>query len=205
MSDKPIICSGPEVRALIDGRKTQRREPLLNQKVWDRVGDGILRMYPRQECGVPYAIGDRIWVREKWARHQASESKIHERGDGHRWGSPIYRATFGAMLAPVSEGFTRWRSPVCMPRWASRLTITITGVRVRRVQDIGEGDAKAEGAKAILVPPDGGSHPHIEGYIDLWNSSINAKRGYGWHTDPRVVALTFDVKKGTIDADRIRV
>jgi hypothetical protein len=87
-------------------------------------------------------------------------------------------------------------SPKSMPRWASRLTLTVTDVRVQRLQDISEEDAIAEGASPVLVPPDGGSAPHVEGFRALWNDLHGPD---AWDANPWVSAITFTVHHGNID------
>lgn len=83
-----------------------------------------------------------------------------------------------------------WKSPIFMPRWASRATVKHVKVRVQRVQDISEEDAKAEG-----VTPDPDSIPVYGPYKDAFRSvwdEINCKRGYGWDTNPWVRVLGFE-------------
>jgi len=86
-----------------------------------------------------------------------------------------------------------WKSPLFMPRWASRITLEITGVRVKRVQEINTDDCKAEGISGYTFaraccsdnPPD----PRWK-FIELWDS-LNAKRGYGWEVNPFVWCISF--------------
>jgi hypothetical protein len=87
------------------------------------------------------------------------------------------------------------------PRWASRITLEITEVRVQRLQEISESDAIAEGAdvefRTVVMRPDGGPDYHIRdshrgGFANLWDN-INGKLGYGWDKNPWVFALTFSV------------
>lgn len=100
-----------------------------------------------------------------------------------------------------------------MPRWASRLTLTVTDVRVQRVREITEADALSEGvtrcAWSESLAGDGrrewwvddvtNSHPTPLGpFMELWNS-LNAKRGYGWDANPWVAAYTFTVVRTNID------
>ena len=104
-----------------------------------------------------------------------------------------------------------WRSPILMPRWASRLTLEITDIRVQRLQEISEEDAKAEGARRFDDLPS--RHPY--GQDARWSmgepssteqclgsarhafgngwDALNSKRGFGWDTDPWVWAVTFKV------------
>lgn len=85
-----------------------------------------------------------------------------------------------------------------MPRWASRITLELTDVRVERVQEISEADCKAEGCSR---EPDHGGFYGPDGtpllkptFRVLWDS-LNAKRGYGWDTNPWVWVLTFKQEK----------
>lgn len=76
-------------------------------------------------------------------------------------------------------------------------TLPAVASRVLGVQDISEADAIAEGAEPILVPPDGGSTPRVEGFRDLWNG-INGPGA--WDANPFVVAVSFRVLKYNINA-----
>ena len=85
-----------------------------------------------------------------------------------------------------------------MPRWASRLTLTVTDVRVQRVQDISEGDIAAEGIARGFSGGPHGEEGLYEDFADLWDS-LNAPRGYGWDANPWVAAYTFTVQRQNID------
>jgi AraC-like DNA-binding protein len=142
MRERPILFNGDMVRAILAGAKTQTRRPVKPQP---RVAPGfydIVSGLPPCPFGQP---GDRLWVRETWASHPCGGTQRHDPGDGHAWGSPIYRATFGAGLKPECEGFTPWRPSIHMPRWACRILLEIVSVRVERVMDISDDDARAEG------------------------------------------------------------
>lgn len=208
MADRPIIFSAPMVQALLAGRKSQTRRvlPLAHPKFshqnvldpdmmvdkqyvwfWDGVHDCVGASWP-----LPYAPGDRLWVRENcatWGDHEA----IYRADDAVEYGLAVSDGKFGA----------KWkaRPSIHMPRWASRLTLTVTDVRVQRLQDISEADAVAEGCDAVLaltIKRPNGAHPGNprECYCDLWNSL----HGPGaWDANPWVVALTFTVQCGNID------
>jgi len=166
MSDRPIIFRGAMVRALLDGRKTQTR-----------------RLVSIIEAG------DRLWVREAWAYYGGDEY-LYQRSPS----AVSYRADAWDPLAPVPGG--RWRPSIHMPRWASRLTLDVTGVCVQRLQDITEADAKAEGVRApVNVSPDLGS-THVDGFGDLWEEIHGAG---AWDANPWVVAITFAVERRNID------
>ena len=142
----------------------------------------IFRIYPRWE------VGDRLWVRETWATEKRldhlSGSELGKAGDVALW----YKA-YEIPSVKLERG--RWRSGRFMPRWASRLTLEITGVRVERLQEITEEDMKSEGA--ILPTDKSGIIKVVKGllFTGLWDS-LNAKRGFGWETNPWVWVIKFD-------------
>lgn len=184
-----------------------------------------------------YSIGDRLWVREAWRvgawDHNCGRMCIDFRSDGAA--DPIWRSVpdpdwfehnwikisdeldrkavptnaDGQYLWKRGEAPLSWRPGIHMPRWASRLTLTVTDVRVQRLQEISEEDARAEGV--LWVPGHGeikradlheGFSNYLncrEGFQVLWDS-LNASRGFGWDASPWVVALTFTVHHGNIDA-----
>lgn len=224
MADHPIIFSGPMVRAILEGRKTQTRRVLKPQPFSggyiDRevdcttvhgrsfgetpcfrfgamaVGGGAFRTEVHE---VPYGQGDRLWVRETW-QSEASYDDLSPASFGGE--EPLRYAADGSHQTwgyPAISKIGRLRSPLHMPRWASRLTLIVEDVRVQRLQEISETDAKAEG----VTHQKGGRY--LCGFDDegeitcrnpvtafgwLWNS-INAKRGYDWVRNPWVVAITF--------------
>ena len=208
MADRPIIFSGPMVQALLAGRKSQTRRVLKPQP--DTTSDpsglgewGAVNRYdywrPAAEIR-PYQVGDRIWVREAFIGPYAYEVNEYPPRD---WGN---KAIWFPADGPVPEKHAgqfwhRARPSIHMPRWASRLTLTVTGVRVQRLQEISEADAIAEGCDAVLaltIKRPNGAHPGNprECYCDLWNSL----HGPGaWDANPWVVAITFSVQRGNID------
>jgi len=82
------------------------------------------------------------------------------------------------------------RPSIFMPRWASRITLEVVAVRVERLQDITEADAKAEGVTGALVSESGEHAAFVPAYALLWDH-LNAKRGYGWSVNPWVWVVTF--------------
>lgn len=206
MTDRPIIFNAPMVRAILDGRKSQTRRVLKNQATWDRVGEKILRMYPHQKADVPYAVGDRLWVREPaWICPPGWTNFVPRNPRGPDRRDVVYKADDkGGGTAETAADYKLALTPsVQLPHWASRLTLIVTDVRVQLVQDISEEDAAAEGCPGWYSPrhPDDGVTdgrlPHEE-FGELWNS-INAKRGFGWDANPWVVAVTFTTIKANID------
>jgi len=174
-------------------------------------------------ASVSPCVADRLWVRETWAVGACAEglapAELHpgfwsgERSDnGGLW----YRAG-GEPSHPVTPRGV-WRAPIHMPRWASRLTLTVTDVRVQRLQDMegqhpSESDAIAEGIRAIHHG-DGAYYysafrddPHPKNWRDptdafreLWDSLNGKRAGAAWNDNPWVVALTFSVALRNIDA-----
>jgi hypothetical protein len=158
----------------------------------DRQGPGWFR------C--PFGrVGDLLWVKEAWC--PLDRGHYHDSGPRDRlttrFGPPrrngaAYRAdmptTAGAFedseRCRVELGY-RWRSAATMPRWASRLTLRVTGVRVQRLQEISEADAIAEGAQSPGVPA---SLTNVGAFAKLWESI----HGQGaWSLNPWVWAITF--------------
>jgi len=147
-------------------------------------------------CGVhtvrcPYgAPGDRLWVRETWR----GVSCIHYRADGAivhggRMGGEPTDPRVVSTWEPTPEdleGF-RWLPSIHMPRWASRITLEITDVRVQRLKDISYDDVLAEGCP---LPGPLASPADFDWYRALWDS-LNKARGYGWNVNPWVWAITF--------------
>lgn len=178
MSERPVIFSGAMVRAILAGRKTMTRR---------------LATSPLRKCDP----GDLLWVRETIATNGAAEPRIYAKGDGHPWGSPIYRATFTGGLLPACEGFTKWRPSIHMPRWASRITLRVTGVKIERLQDISEDDAEAEG---VETRPCAGGKCYVDyggsidcltpgdSFVSLWEKLHGAG---AWQANPEVVAISF--------------
>ncbi|CAB4167991.1 hypothetical protein UFOVP860_77 [uncultured Caudovirales phage] len=221
MTDRPILFSAPMVRALLDGRKTQARrilklDGMLEPKpdvweakeidgVWHFVSDDP-RCGGKLRCPVRFAKGDRLWVREAWAYHGGDEM-LYQREPG----AVGYRADVETdprlSFGNVPGG--RWRVSIHMPRWASRLTLTVTDVRVQRLQEISEDDCIAEGPPSVEWQPGRGgwmvpseSQPHISmsprtWYRLLWDTINGAG---SWDANPWVVALTFDVVNRNIDS-----
>ncbi|EEE37589.1 p14 [Rhodobacteraceae bacterium KLH11] len=88
-----------------------------------------------------------------------------------------------------------------MPRWASRLTLTVTDLRVERLQDISEADAEAEGVGSVESHmPGTKSVTCVQSFQKLWDG-LNANRGFGWQVNPWVAAYTFTVHPQNSDAE----
>lgn len=203
MKDYPIVFTGPMPRAILEGRKTQTR-----------------RLVMPGAC--PYVIGRRLWVRETWrivgwdfedgeltiAYRDGTELWVAIPEDGDPYGERFQHYALQccddcekAGLCSDDDGYyrftddscpTRWRSPRFMPRWASRITLEVTDVRVQRLQDISEADAVAEGCDGkcpVGYVPVHQDRPFTYQFAQLWDS-INAKRA-PWESNPPVWAVTF--------------
>lgn len=211
MSDRPIIFSAPMVLALLAGRKTQTRRLLKPGRFakqcgyehlrldvldghlwwWDGVHDCVGASQP-----FPYAPGDRLWVREGFVTGFDIDDEMG-RPIGNRkvW----YRATDAGLTwyDPDTESTLDnppWKPSIFMPRRFSRLTLTVADVRVQRVQEISRGDAMDEGCPFPNMAT--GQSP-CEWFRDLWTGLHGPA---SWGANPWVVALTFTVQHGNIDA-----
>ncbi len=222
MIARPILFSGPMVRALLAGTKTQTRRimklphenPLGQWEPSTIGGTGVFsegRNAPEQAClwhtrtgdvvTCPYGLSnDLLWVRETWT------PTIGIRG--------FYRATDEKLLA--DDGWKGpWRPAIHMPRAVSRLTLRVTEIRIERLQAISEADAIAEGIEregdgwksyeTILEGPHKGKpHPHaivpnrspVTSYRELWES-LNGKDS--WARNDWVWVVAFTVEKRNVD------
>jgi hypothetical protein len=186
VKERPILFSAPMVRALLDGRKTQTRRVVKPQSLVGHYGGGVT-----SRC--PYGVtGDRLWVRETWCQKMDDGRFVD--------GEAYYFADDIDVMKDDGDGGHEYRkdgtaaSPWCpsihMPRWASRILLEVTDVRVQRVQEITSRDAWDEGVKCSCLSPVPECAGNIVAYKALWNS-INAQRGFGWDVNPWVWAITF--------------
>lgn len=202
MTDRPILFSGPMVRALLEGRKTQTRRVLKVQPPESCTFAGFysVPLTGAFQCRlqgnetlhtqkIGYAPGDRLWVRETWAKVGDEQDDIHACPDMRI--PAYYRAD---MVDPERQ---RWRPSIFMPRWASRLTLAVTDVRVQRLQDISEDDARAEGVEPYTPTCPDDDTPAADAFMDLWDS-LNADRA-PWDSNPWICAVSFVVHKCNID------
>ena len=188
MKERPLICQSESVIGILEGRKTQTRRVVKERVSISDHGMGHNPMvlhkgdWYRPVEWSPYGQpGDRLWVRETWAYIFNSGSE-----------PPTYTTYFKAN-GNTLPGINKWRPSIFMPRWASRITLEIVNIRVERVQDISEEDAKAEGTKGLYDDWAGpGKLTYRKPYKALWDS-INSKRGYGWDVNPWVWVIEFKV------------
>jgi hypothetical protein len=195
--ERPILFSSEMVKAILDGRKTMTRRVVKEQP--ELSDDGNRWRWKGKELGTDRPLrwiltcpfgqsGDRLWVRESfWA------VEVEDQGIGNQF--LVYDEEFVGPnprpkeLRPTLQSL-RWghHPSIHMPRWASRITLEITAVRVERVQDISEGDAKAEGLQDWY-----GAEPAVtnRGRFHAFWDSLNAKRGYEWDANPWAWVITF--------------
>lgn len=184
--ERGMLFSGEMVKALLAGTKTQTRraireqpinpKPTCDEGVWSDTKDPVTRLF-----GCPYGeVGDVLYAKETFG--------INPDDGGY-----VYRATDPDW--ETGEGW-KWKPSIFMPRAASRIDLEIVAIRVERLQDISEADAKAEGAPWIcvplrsegLVPPSIHGHGHKMGYFILWESI----HGQGsWAVNPWLWCITF--------------
>ena len=206
---KPIIFNTEMVRAILDGRKTMTRRVIkpypegahtimdYEDGVWSFMcgnqGEGGAFM-DWEECRKePYQPGDVLWVRETWGMLYGFASGEWEKlfpGKEPPDASDnvyCYKADYSdASIQYMKEKGDGWRPSIYMPREAARIFLRVKDVRVERLQEISEADAKREG-----YPFSYKAGMPIHDFIFLWNS-INAKRGYGWDTNPWVWVVEFE-------------
>lgn len=216
MTDRPILFSAPMIRALLGGRKTQtRRIPKRAfAAAMDYTGDALIKRYPHQH-GSGYEVGDRLWVQETYYQRGYWETAIGMTRSGKRqkW---RFVAADDAIVFDAPEIFRKGRHTAdpatvawhlrhsrFMPRRFSRMTLTVTDVRVQRLQDISEEDARAEGVvmtgKVYSEEADkfGGTYRAL--FANLWNSLHGPA---AWDANPWIVAVSFTVERRNIDQER---
>jgi len=201
--EKPILFNSEMVRAILDGRKTQTRRILKRQPV----GNGFI-CSNGSHWGIkeptfisknsPYQVGDLLWVRESYWYREEDKMVCYDDASCRflNWSKDKIFTKAGEKLESPSEmkqyGFKRMPS-IFMPKALSRIWLEITAVRVERVQDISEVDAKAEGVVLsvdTLFPTINAATKQRQQFPILWNS-INAKRGFSWESNPFVWVIEF--------------
>lgn len=206
MKERPILFSAPMVQAILVGNKTQTRRIVKGCIPIGSENSPILF----ERC--PYGqVGDQLWVRETF-------SPIYPQDPTYNNGEPIeydYAATYkhGDRLGDTLGLKKAWKPSIHMPRKASRIQLEITNIRVERLQDISETDARHEGIKGIskdgnLIKygiPDKDGYPGtdntgwpwdewcinpIDAYKKLWQSINGAE---SWQANPWVWVVEFKV------------
>lgn len=204
ITDRPILFSAPMIRALLAGTKTQTRRAIKPQPDDNfypvdvglyhplRIGrDGEERpmserfgAYDDQDdYPCPYGKpGDTLWVRETWG--------LMGLGGVAARPTPLFKPGL-VFAADSTERPLRWRPSIHMPRWASRISLRVTSVRVERVQDISEEDAIAEGVEGYDPEAcwNAGTRSARMVFRDLWVSINGAE---SWEANPWVWVVGFE-------------
>ncbi len=209
--ERPILFSGPMVRALQDGSKTQTRRvmkdqppdgdfdvgfyhpTLIDRKGEEYPGDEVFGAYAKDgSWGIksPFVPGMLLWVRETFDYAVEGARPVHGikyRADGE------FQYREEAKEKWPSDG--KWKPSIFMPRFASRSTLKVTEVRMQKIRDIQPGDILAEGISALETCRE--DCPGITGlygaFAHLWDSINGARNGgkYSWEANPVVQAVTF--------------
>jgi len=204
MSERGILFSAPMVQALLAGTKTQTRRVFRPPAPFVETDEGIFIQVALGNMKMPYSVGDQLWVREAW------------RSDISWDADKPSNLPQGASVRYEADGMWRWtgcpgkmRPSLFMPRWASRITLEVTDVRLQRLQDICEADCIAEGIESVADSFGNGpaycdyglgdindmaewyARP-IDSYRSLW---VKLHGAPSWISNPWVVALTFTVER----------
>ena len=205
MKERPILFSANMVRAILADNKTQTRRimkptkafsaaaldelaPVMRQRKWHQAVemgpcDGVRRKY---NC--PYGQpGDRLWVRERFRYHydEANLWDCIQYADGSMIKPDGLDEADGHKFSERCRADAPWRPSIHMPRWASRITLAITDVRVERLHDISADDSIAEGM-----------HPHpMKDYVgpphEFMATWLAIHGAYSWNLNPWVWVIEF--------------
>lgn len=205
MKERGMIFNAEMVRAILDGRKTQTRRP-VKFPVHDKnlgcelagnelAGELSAGNYLNSAFGKP---GDRIWVRETFSGHYLDDAQIQDIKDGRDKATDLceYRADYPDGYQ-ASDG---WTPSIHMPRWASRILLEITDVRVERLNAISQEDAQAEGMeltgwRPTYSDPDSGGEvmTPYDNFAELWSSIYGDE---SWKANPWVWVISFKRVEG---------
>ncbi|MFM3298819.1 hypothetical protein AB8S18_26680 [Klebsiella pneumoniae subsp. ozaenae] len=201
ISERGMIFNAEMVRALLDGRKTQTRRPIKwKQTRFTEIGereDGS--KWPWSEdaehaCDFwhpcPFgAVGDRIWVREAFRVHSRATdvaTLVYKASERNSWTEQTRRVPVAVCNKPATP--EKWTPSLHMPRWASRILLEITGVRVERLRSMSQDDARAEGVIAASGPMEAGL-----AFRELWDSIYGEE---SWKANPWVWVIEFKRVEG---------
>ncbi|MBD7733644.1 hypothetical protein HPN36_21155 [Klebsiella pneumoniae] len=201
MTERGMIFNAEMVRALLDGRKTQTRRPIKwKQTRFTEIGereDGS--KWPWSEdaehaCDFwhpcPFgAVGDRIWVREAFRVHSRATdvaTLVYKASERNSWTEQTRRVPVAVCNKPATP--EKWTPSLHMPRWASRILLEITDVRVERLRSMSQDDARAEGVIAASGPMEAGL-----AFRELWDSIYGEE---SWKANPWVWVIEFKRVEG---------
>ncbi|HEC2582053.1 morphogenetic protein [Raoultella ornithinolytica] len=204
MKERGMIFNGEMVRAILDGRKTQTRrimqdQPVLNGNFYEVFGAAwskgmtSIPAVPGHSLSTrcPFGVvSDRIWVRETFQGplfdYDLMDSYCKDSTPFEKPEFCVYKAD--EVPAPEfydadGELHCRWRPSIHMPRWASRITLEITSIRVERLRSMSQEDARAEGVIAASGPMEAGL-----AFRELWDSIYGPE---SWQANPWVWVIEF--------------
>lgn len=215
MKERGMIFNGEMVRAILDGRKTQTRRIMAPQPA-----DDIERSaFPNPDAigwksslkhkhgsttahFCPFgAIGDRIWVREAFRVHSRATdvaTLVYKASERNSWTEQTHRVPVAVCNKPATP--EKWTPSLHMPRWASRILLEITDVRVERLNSISQEDAQAEGLeltgwRPTYSDPDSGGEviTPYDNFAELWSSIYGDE---SWQANPWVWVIEFKRVEG---------
>ena len=194
VKERPILFSAPMVRAILENRKTVTRRALkMPHGFWETSATGELMPIP---ANCPYGKpGEQLWVRETWycdhfevMRGPYLKPDDLDVGEALDDGTLVYAADG---LTPYEADQPIWKPSIHMPRWASRILLEITEVRVERLQDISRADIRAEG---LQCPPELASDDVSPNYRDWYPAAwreLRESTGGNWDANPWVWVVEF--------------
>ena len=204
MLERGMIFNAEMVRAILDGRKTQTRRPVrfpvLDKNLGcelagnELAGELSAGNYLNSAFGKP---GDRIWVRETFRVHSRATdvaTLVYKASVRNSWSEQTHRVPVSVCNKPATP--EKWTPSLHMPRWASRILLEITGVRVERLNAISEENAASEGVAQFR----GGFWKHYQpgwtqhqlsargSFVTLWKSIYDEE---SWQSNPWVWVIEF--------------
>ncbi|MDA2841034.1 hypothetical protein [Escherichia coli] len=183
VKERGMIFNDEMVRAILGGNKTQTRR-IVEEKFYGRA---VAAELLAKHC--PYGQpGDRIWVRETYRVHgKATDvaTLVYRASVRNSWTEQTHRVPVEVCNKPVSE---KWTPSIHMPRLASRILLEITDVRVERLHDMSEADAKAEGATPATYKITPSEAVYRVGFGDIWRSIYGQDN---WLSNPLVWVIEF--------------
>ncbi|EPY7253729.1 TPA: hypothetical protein ACN7JV_002601 [Klebsiella pneumoniae] len=207
MKERGMIFNGEMVRALLDGRKTQTRRIVKGTdgavkfcKEWNINGEEVFVVLGEKDhtgmnpvlgaISCPFgAVGDRIWVREAFRVHSRATdvaTLVYKASERNSWTEQTRRVPVAVCNKPATP--EKWTPSLHMPRWASRILLEITGVRVERLRSMSQDDARAEGVIAASGPMEAGL-----AFRELWDSIYGEE---SWKANPWVWVIEFKRVEG---------
>ncbi|EMM3425586.1 hypothetical protein RRS04_000273 [Klebsiella aerogenes] len=207
MTERGMIFNAEMVRAILDGRKTQTRRIVKGTdgavkfcKEWNINGEEVFVVLGEKDhtgmnpvlgaISCPFgAVGDRIWVREAFRVHSRATdvaTLVYKASERNSWTEQTRRVPVAVCNKPATP--EKWTPSLHMPRWASRILLEITGVRVERLRSMSQDDARAEGVIAASGPMEAGL-----AFRELWDSIYGEE---SWKDNPWVWVIEFKRVEG---------